>query len=177
MAVLIPRISRCVLFTSVFLPKEQNALAFKRDTWCHLVSCLQMIPSHFNEFCKKFKLVNIFLWACTPCGSTDMFPEGSWDTGVGRSSSINPNCRIFIENPWRVKTAEKFDKKASLMNSFKIEKSNQLLLIKCIWGSQEFGRPSSQTSYFLSLIYLLSMYLSPFTPFKNRPWAQCYKTM
>jgi len=60
-------------------------------------------------------------------------PKERWDRCVGRSSSIYPNCRIFIENPWRVKPAEKFDKKASLMNSFKIEKSNQPLLMKCIW--------------------------------------------
>jgi hypothetical protein len=38
----------CFVYFS-FFHKEQNALAFNRDTWCHLASCLQMIPSHFSQ--------------------------------------------------------------------------------------------------------------------------------
>ncbi len=32
---------------------------------------------------------------------------GGWDTGVGRSSSNEPNCWILIENPWPAKKARK----------------------------------------------------------------------
>jgi hypothetical protein len=42
MAIPIPGISWCVLFT-FFFSKEQNALAFNWETWCHLTLCLQMM--------------------------------------------------------------------------------------------------------------------------------------
>jgi hypothetical protein len=33
--------------------------------------------------------------------------EGGLDTSVGRSSSIKPNCRTLIDNPWLAKLASK----------------------------------------------------------------------
>ncbi len=35
--------------------------------------------------------------------------EGGWDTGVGRSSSIQPNCRILIENSLACKAGRNTD--------------------------------------------------------------------
>ncbi len=37
----------CFVYFS-FFRKEQNALAFNRAIWCHLVLCLQMIPPHWH---------------------------------------------------------------------------------------------------------------------------------
>ncbi len=34
---------------------------------------------------------------------------GGWDTGVGRSSSNEPNSRVIIENPWPAKNSQKND--------------------------------------------------------------------
>jgi hypothetical protein len=35
--------------------------------------------------------------------------EEGWDTGVGKSSSIKPNCKILIENPLACKADWKND--------------------------------------------------------------------
>ncbi len=43
------------------------------------------------------------------------------DTGVGRSSSIEPNSRILIENPWLVKPAIKIQRIVSSVNSLQWE--------------------------------------------------------
>ncbi len=47
----------CFIFFSFF--KEQNALAFNRDTWCHLALCLQMIPPHHISRTHKMKIKQI----------------------------------------------------------------------------------------------------------------------
>ncbi len=46
MAVPVPSISYCVLNHHNLFYRIQNALAFNRDTCCHLALCLQLLPSH-----------------------------------------------------------------------------------------------------------------------------------
>jgi hypothetical protein len=64
--------------------------------------------------------------------------EGGWDTSVGRSSSILPNCRIFIENPLTGIAGTKNQQKESLVSSLQWKKYAQLLLIRWIWPEAVF---------------------------------------
>jgi hypothetical protein len=46
MAVLVPRISCCVLNHHNLFYQIQNALAFNWDTCCHIALCLRLLPFH-----------------------------------------------------------------------------------------------------------------------------------
>jgi hypothetical protein len=59
--------------------------------------------------------------------------EGVWDTGVGRSGTIQPNYRGLIENPLAGYAAIKIRQKVSSANLLLMEKCNQLLLIERFW--------------------------------------------
>jgi hypothetical protein len=54
--------------------------------------------------------------------SEDISWEGRWDTGVGRSCSIQPNSWIFIENPWVAKLSGKIGQKESKRELTSMEK-------------------------------------------------------
>ncbi len=49
MAVPVPCISCCFLNHHNLFYQIHNALAFKRDTCCHLVLCLQLLPFHYTK--------------------------------------------------------------------------------------------------------------------------------
>jgi hypothetical protein len=50
MAVPVPSISCCVLNHHNLFYQIQSALAFNRDTCCHLALCLLLLPFHSSEF-------------------------------------------------------------------------------------------------------------------------------
>jgi len=59
MAVPVPSISCCVLNHHNLFYQMQNALAFNRDTYCHLVLCLQLLPFHSHQSYSFFFTENL----------------------------------------------------------------------------------------------------------------------
>ncbi len=101
------------------------------------------LSSTFRDFLvKKWFYQNLLIFytcKCTfgvdmPCSCTVHIPwEGGRDTGLGRSSSIWPNSRIFIKNPLARLRPEKFSK-TCFKYSLQWKNCTRLLLTKWIWG-------------------------------------------
>ncbi len=63
MAVPVPSISCCVLIHHNLFYQIQNALAFNRDTCCHLALCLRLLPFHCENSLRIPTMSNITLFA------------------------------------------------------------------------------------------------------------------
>jgi hypothetical protein len=57
MAVPVPSISCCVLNHHNLFDQIQNALAFNRDTCCHLMLCLWLLPFHWGLYHNTFQIL------------------------------------------------------------------------------------------------------------------------
>ncbi len=71
------------------------------------------------------RLTNMLLGACLPHDCVGPFPEGGWDTGVGRSTSFQPKTRIFIE--------AQLARNIKILNKF-------LYIFKCIFLSENLTK-------------------------------------
>jgi hypothetical protein len=76
-------------------------------------------------------------------GWTDTFRGRRRDLCIGRFSSPYPNSKISIDNPLASKAGLKKLTKSEFCKLSSREKYVQLLLIKHIWQSQKFDKPSS----------------------------------
>ncbi len=68
-----------------------------------------------------------------PQSCTNPFPEGGWDTGIGRHRFIHPNSGILIENPLAGKAGQKNSAKIEFGKFTSMEKYTLQLLTECIW--------------------------------------------
>jgi hypothetical protein len=83
-----------------------------------------LTKSDFTKFCQIFYTCKcIFGERCTMQLCRHIPKEGGWDTGVGRSRSIKPNCKILIENTLAVKASQKNWQKVNLVNSLQWKNS------------------------------------------------------
>ena len=82
MAVPVPSISCCVLNHHNLFYQIQNALAFNRDTFCHLALCLWLLPFHY---CRK-----MFYSAALGCLGVALlsFEYFKTRTGVGHFNKV-----------------------------------------------------------------------------------------
>ncbi len=91
-AVPIPSISCCVSNHHNLFYQIQNALAFNRDTCCHLVLCLQLLPFHF-----MFILFSVIF--------SIFFPT---DLAYYIYSKVTEKMRQVLSRSWNVFTAINF---------------------------------------------------------------------
>jgi hypothetical protein len=56
-----------------------------------------------------FVRASVFLGLICYTAVGHILHDGGWDTGIGRSTSIKPNCRFLIDNPPAGKTGQKLD--------------------------------------------------------------------
>ncbi len=74
---------------------------FFQKVWFHSTNSLRII----NTFRLQFDWGKLVMWVCYVVHGYDS-KEGGWDKGVGKSSSAQPNGRIFSKRDSRASKVE-----------------------------------------------------------------------